>query len=80
MSSFKFQKLKIKDPISNIICLSIYLRGAYDKFPDIFVWAFKIVEVSWKFSMLLQYILWDGQFLVFQVQMNTYCRNSNTPY
>ena len=40
----------------------IYLiRGAYDKFPFFFffVWAFKIVVDSWKFSMLLLYILWD---------------------
>ena len=35
------------------------LRGIYDKFPDFFVWAFKIVIDSWKFSMLLLYILWD---------------------
>ena len=33
--------------------------GAYDKFPDFFVWAFKIVIDSWKFTMLLLYILWD---------------------
>ena len=32
---------------------------AYDKFPDFFVWAFKIVVDSWKFTMLLLYILWD---------------------
>ena len=35
------------------------IRGAYDKFPDFFVWAFKIVFDSWKFTMLLLYILWD---------------------
>ena len=28
-------------------------------FQTIFVWAFKIVVDSWKFSMLLLYILWD---------------------
>ena len=28
-------------------------------FQTFFVWAFKIVVDSWKFSMLLQYILWD---------------------
>ena len=33
------------------------VRGAYDKFPDFFVWAFKIVLETWKFSMLLLYIL-----------------------
>ena len=28
-------------------------------FQTFFVWTFKIVVDSWKFSMLLQYILWD---------------------
>ena len=37
----------------------IYLRGAFNKFPDFFVQAFKIVVDSWKFTMLLLYILWD---------------------
>ena len=35
------------------------LRGAFNKFPDFFVQAFKIVVHSWKFSMLFLYILWD---------------------
>ena len=34
-------------------------RDAYDKFPDIFAQAFKIDVDSWKFSMLLLFILWD---------------------
>ena len=37
----------------------MYIRGAINKFPDFFVRAFKIVVDSWKFSMLLLYILWD---------------------
>ena len=37
----------------------MYIQGEYDKFPDFFVWAFKIVVDSWKFSVLLLYILWD---------------------
>ena len=37
------------------------LRGAFNKFPDFFVQAFKIVVDSWKFSMLLLYILWDDR-------------------
>ena len=37
----------------------IDIRGAFNKFPDIFVQPFKIVVDSWKFSMLLLYILWD---------------------
>ena len=36
-----------------------YICGAYNKFPDFFVQAFKIVIDSWKFIMLLLYILWD---------------------
>ena len=35
------------------------LRGTFNKFPDFFVQAFKIVVDSWTFSMLLLYILWD---------------------
>ena len=37
----------------------LYIRGAYDKFPDFFLWTFKIVVDSWKFTMLLLHILWD---------------------
>ena len=35
------------------------IRGALNKFPDFFVWAFKIIVDFWKYSMLLLYILWD---------------------
>ena len=41
------------------ICPKGNMRGAFTKFPDFFVWVFKIVADSWKFSMLLLYILWD---------------------
>ena len=37
----------------------IYICGAFNKFPDFFEQAFKIVLDSWKFSMLLLYILWE---------------------
>ena len=37
----------------------IELRGAFNKFPDFFVQAFKMVVNSWKFSISLLYILWD---------------------
>ena len=36
---------------------AIYIRGSFNKFPDFLVQAFKIVVYSWKFSMLLLYIL-----------------------
>ena len=55
------------------------LRGAFNKFPDFFVQAFKIVVNSWTFSMLLLYML-TGKFLWFHVQMNTHGSNWNTPY
>ena len=42
------------------------IRGEYDKFPDFFVWAFKIVVDSWKFSMLLLDIWWDD-WLIFMI-------------
>ena len=35
------------------------IRSAFNKFPDFFERAFKIVIDSWKFTMLLLYILWD---------------------
>ena len=35
------------------------IRGAFNKIPDFFVLAFKIVLDSWKFTILLLYILWD---------------------
>ena len=38
-----------------LICLHIYVYT----FPDFFVQAFKIIIDTWKFSMLLLYILWD---------------------
>ena len=37
----------------------IYICDAFNRFPDIFVQAFKIVVDSWKFTMLLLYILRD---------------------
>ena len=38
---------------------SVNIHGTFNKFPDLFVQAFKIVVDSWKFTMLLLYILWD---------------------
>ena len=35
------------------------IRGAVNKFPNFFAQAFKIVVDSWKFNILLLYILWD---------------------
>ena len=45
-----------------MVCASLlHVRGAFNKFPDFFVQAFKIFVDSWKFSMLLLYILWDDR-------------------
>ena len=41
------------------IYIYIYIRVAYDKFPDFFGWAFKITIDSLKISTLLLYILLD---------------------
>ena len=41
------------------MCVCVYIWDAFNKFPDFFVQAFKIVVDSWKFTMLLLYILWD---------------------
>ena len=46
-------------PQSSKLRMNLYIRGVFNKLPDIFVQAFKIVVDSWKFSMLLLYILWD---------------------
>ena len=35
------------------------IRDTFNEFPDFFVLAFKIVVDSWKFNILLLYILWD---------------------
>ena len=35
------------------------IRGTFNKFPDFFVLLFKFVVDSWKFTILLLYILWD---------------------
>ena len=39
--------------------VNINVRGDFNKFPNFFVQPFKIVVDSWKFSILLLYILWD---------------------
>ena len=47
--------------MGTLISLSVdEIRGAFNNFPDFFVQAFEIVVDSWKFNMLLQYILWDN--------------------
>ena len=43
------------------ICIYIYIYIYEVHTIRFFVWAFKIVIDSWKFSMLLLYILWDGR-------------------
>ena len=48
------------------VSLFTIICGAFNKFPDFFVQAFKIVVVSWKFTMLLLYILWDD-WLIFMI-------------
>ena len=51
----------IKKPFIQIehFLMRTKLRSAFNKFPDFFVQVFKIVVDSWKFTMLLLYMLWD---------------------
>ena len=52
------------NPLLGLISGSIpfvRVRGADDKFPNFSVQVFKIVVDSWKFTMLLLYILWDDR-------------------
>ena len=53
------------------------IRGAFNKFPDFFVPAFKIVVDTWKFRISYCYTSYEmtDQFLWLQLQMNSY--NSN---
>ena len=60
VSCFVYQTRQPKALLVNSILIEWLIRGAYDKFPDFVVWAFKIDVDSWEFSMLLLYILWDG--------------------
>ena len=55
MASLPLQNWQNLDQRFQFIC------GAFNKFPDFFVQAFKIVIDPWKFSMLLLYILWDDR-------------------
>ena len=41
-------------------------QNAFNKFPAFFVQVFKIVADTWKFTMLLLYILWDD-WLIFMI-------------
>ena len=63
------------------IYIYIYIRSVFNKFPDFFVQAFKIIVDSLKFSMYCytSYEMTD-QFLWFQLQINSYSSNWNTPY
>ena len=44
---------------TSVLISSWEIRCAFNKFPDFIVQTFKIVIDSWKFIMLLLYILWD---------------------
>ena len=53
--------LQVLDVFAEVMSHNRLLWGAFNKFPDFFVQAFKIVVDSWKFTMLLLYILWDDR-------------------
>ena len=48
------------------VCMCVCVCGEFNKFPDFFVQAFKIVVDSWKLSMLLLDILW-GDWPIFMI-------------
>ena len=55
--SYMYIHLNVCKQITDVKLL--LLRDVFNKFPDFFVQAFRIVVDSWKFSILLLYILWD---------------------
>ena len=52
----RYKKNKGKSIFRKVTCI-MYMHGAFNKFPDFFEQAFKIVVDSGKFAMLLLYIL-----------------------
>ena len=56
---WKLERILIKLYRQNVSLLFNHIRGSFNKFPEFFVQVFKIVVDSWKFNMLLLYILWD---------------------
>ena len=61
LSAYKWTLAYLK-----IICLQIIYEVHTISFQTFFVWAFKIVIDSWKFTMLFLYILWDD-WLIFMI-------------
>ena len=59
VKEFKVLLFNTHNSIRNYSFVCIQLRDEFNKFPDIFVQVFKIVVDSWKFTMLLLYILRD---------------------
>ena len=51
--------LKFSLETIHLLIIHTQCTRAFNKFPDFFVQAFTIVVHSWKFSILLLYILWD---------------------
>ena len=47
--------MKVSEILSSLVSYEVHTIS----FQTFFVWAFKIVVDSWKFSILLLYILWD---------------------
>ena len=52
--------------LQRLICHKTQTKGVFNKFPDFFMQAFKIVRDSWKFSILLLYISCDD-WLIFMI-------------
>ena len=60
------------------VCVCVYIYKVHTiSFQTFFVWAFKIVVGSWKFTRLLLYILWDD-WPIFMISASNYSSNWNT--
>ena len=58
-SEFNSEFTHLYSPTKKDVWNKAHICGAFNKFPDFFVQAFKIVVDSWKFSFLLLCSLWD---------------------
>ena len=65
-SSYRKGSLRFTLDYGRQLYLYIDIHGALNKIPDFFCTASKIVVDSWKFNILLLYILWDG-WLIFMI-------------
>ena len=69
--------------MSSVFWVTLYIRGAFNKFPGFICTGIlncrRLLKIHYLIAIHL--MMWlTNQFLWFQVQMNSYSRNWNTPY